>query len=274
MMPYGPNAPFHCRRFVYGYSLDGSDFPCYFLWPHRTQQGSFWLLEFQTRRHIDIYIYISLAPFLRPLGLQHFYDAFGLKAELSIRVAAMEAFHLQEGELSNDLIVSAEAAVARGWTDHVEQPIDQNAPEADLRNVATDVISVNDSEVDSASSAGDGSSDGNGDDTSSRSSESSGSEPPASEVSDQHSMLEHAYEATQDAFHVTKDGQLQDGIATLRLMEIFPPQWPLARLTLPLKSFVHRLGQLIALIFCRARRLPVCLSGTQSSGLPPDQELR
>ena len=132
----------------------------------------FWPLESQTRRHIDI----SLAPFLRPLALQHFYDAFGLRAELSIRVAAMEAFHLQEGELSNDLRVSAEAAVARGWTDHVEQPIDQNAPEADLRNVPIDVISVNASEVDSASSAGDGS-DGK-DDTSSSSSESSGSEPP------------------------------------------------------------------------------------------------
>ena len=70
MMPYGPNAPLHCRRFVCSYSLDGSDFPCYFLWPHRTQQGNFWLLESQTRRYIDI----SLANFLRPLGqrLQHF----------------------------------------------------------------------------------------------------------------------------------------------------------------------------------------------------------
>ncbi len=138
MMPYGPNAPLHCRRFVCGYSLDGSDFPCYFLWPHRTQQGNFWLLESQTRRYIDI----SLANFLRPLGqrLQHFYDAFGLKAELSIRAAAMEVFHLQEGDLSNDLLVSSEAAVARGWTDHFEQPIDQNAPEADLRNVPIDVM--------------------------------------------------------------------------------------------------------------------------------------
>ena len=29
-------------------------------------------------------------------------------------------------------------------------------------------------------------------------------------------------------------------------MEIFPPQWPLAKLTLPLKSFVHRLDRLTA----------------------------
>ena len=35
-------------------------------------------------------------------------------------------------------------------------------------------------------------------------------------------------------------------MATLNLVEIFPPQWPLAKLTLPLKSFVHRLDRLIA----------------------------
>ena len=89
---------------------------------------------------------------------------------------------------------------------------------------------------------GDDSSDGNGGDPSSSSSESSGSEPPASEDT----MLEHAYEATQNAFHVTREGKLQGGMATLNLMEIFPPQWPLARLTLPLKSFVHRLDRLTA----------------------------
>ena len=32
--------------------------------------------------------------------------------------------------------------MARGWADHQEQPVDQNAPEADRRNVPDDVISV------------------------------------------------------------------------------------------------------------------------------------
>ena len=44
MMPVAGKTPLHCRRFVYGYSLDGSDFPCHFLWPHRTPGDSFWLL--------------------------------------------------------------------------------------------------------------------------------------------------------------------------------------------------------------------------------------
>ena len=163
MMPCEGKPPVHCRRFVYGYSLDGSDFPCYFVWPHRTQENNFWLLESQTHRHVDL----SLAGFLQPLGIRHFYDAFGLNAEVSIRTAALDAFQLQENDLSSDLLVSADAACARGWTDHKEQPVDQNAPEADLRNVPLDVISVSTSEVDSDSSLGNDSSYDSDSDTSS-----------------------------------------------------------------------------------------------------------
>ena len=55
-------------------------------------------------------------------------------------------------------MISSKAAVARGWAEHQEQPVDQNAPEADRRNVPDDVISVSASEVDSASSHRDDSS--------------------------------------------------------------------------------------------------------------------
>ena len=188
---------------------------------------------------------LNLAGFLQPLGLRHFYDAFGLKAEVSIRDSALRAFQLQDAELSSDLLVTATAAIARGWTDHDEQPVDQNAPETDLRNVPKDVISFSSSEVDSESSDEDDSSDDLSS-TSTSSDASSESEPPASEVSDQQSMLEHAYDQAYDAFHVLQDGTLQGGDATLNLMEIFPSHWPLAKLTLPLKFAVQRLDRLIA----------------------------
>ena len=45
------------------------------------------------------------------------------------------------------------AVAARGWDQ--EQPVDQNAPEADRRNVPDDVIGVSDGEVDQDSSQGD-----------------------------------------------------------------------------------------------------------------------
>ena len=57
---------------------------------------------------------IPLSGGLQPLGIRHFYDAFGLKVEVSIRAAALEAFQLQEGDLSRDLLVTADAARARG----------------------------------------------------------------------------------------------------------------------------------------------------------------
>ena len=63
--------------------------------------------------------------------------------------------------------------------------------------------------------------------------ESSDTEPPVSEVSDQHSMLEHAYSVARDAFKVTEDGTLEGEEASLNVMGIFPPNWPLAKMTLP-----------------------------------------
>ena len=135
---------------MYGYSLDGSDFPCYLLWPLRTRTGSFCLLESQTRRYVDL----EQAGFLCPLGLRHFYDGFSLRAEVSIRSSALAAFQLQEEDVSADLVLSREAVVAKGWAGHQEQPVDQTAPEADRRNVPDDVISVSDSEVDHDSSNG------------------------------------------------------------------------------------------------------------------------
>ena len=98
LSPEPGKTPLHGRRFVYGYSLNGSDFPCYLLWPIRTLTASFCLLESQTRRYVDI----EHAGFLHPLGLRHFCDGFSLRAEVSIRSSALVAFQFQEEEVSPD----------------------------------------------------------------------------------------------------------------------------------------------------------------------------
>ncbi len=67
--------------------------------------------------------------------------------------------------------------------------------------------------------------------------DSSDTEPPVSEGSDHHSMLEHAYSAARDVLHVRN---------SLNVMGIFPPHWPLAKMTLPLKFGVQRLDRLVA----------------------------
>ena len=140
------------------------------------------------------------------------------------------AFDLHEDELSTDLIVSQAAVVDRGWIDHQEQPVDQNVPEADRRNVPED-ISVSDGEVDRESTIGGCSSQASCS-TTSNDEDSDTSEPARSEVSVQDSMMEHAYHSLQNAFSV-QDGQLVGGDGTLNQLELLPFHWPLAKLTLP-----------------------------------------
>ena len=42
--PDGPSPPLRCRRFACGYALDGSECPCYLVWPQRDGQ-SYTLLD-------------------------------------------------------------------------------------------------------------------------------------------------------------------------------------------------------------------------------------
>ena len=59
-------------------------------------------------------------------------------------------------------------------------------------------------------------------------------------------MLEHAYRAVKNVLRVTNDGELIGAELSLNVLESFPPHWPLAKLTLPLKFGVNRLDRLVA----------------------------
>ena len=104
-------------------------------------------------------------------------------------------------------------------------------------------ISVSDSEVDRESTIGGRSSQASCSTTSSDDA-SDTSEPAMSEVSVQHSMLEHAYQSIQNAFSAN-NGQLVGGDGTLNQLELLPFHWPLAELALPLKFGVNRLDGLV-----------------------------
>ena len=106
-----------------------------------------------------------------------------------------------------------------------------------LRRPSQCPCSVRSSEEDNASSRGNRSGYESYSDISS-SDESTDAEPAASELSDQHDMLEHAYEVASDAFHVCPDGTLVGGAATLHAIETFPSHWPFAKMTLPQHFFV------------------------------------
>ena len=93
------------------------------------------------------------------------------------------------------------------------------------------MISVSDSEVDHDSSQGDESSCASGSSTSSGE-DSSDSESAMSEVSNQYSMLDHAYQSVRDAFHITVEGRLIGGDSSLNQLESLPSHWQLAKLSL------------------------------------------
>ena len=78
-----------CRRFIYGYTLDHSEFPCYLLWPCR-DQGEYWLVDTMT----DDYLLLSTKTYFRPLELHHFYDAFSLDGRSNLRKDALAQFQL------------------------------------------------------------------------------------------------------------------------------------------------------------------------------------
>ena len=81
------------------------------------------------------------------------------------------------------------AARRKGWPVHEEQPIDLVAPEADVRNVPEDVISVRGSEVDDASTVTSSNQDDTGSSSDSSDDSSTTDEPAPSVASEDHNML-------------------------------------------------------------------------------------
>ena len=91
--PDGPEPPLRCRRFAYGYALDGFECPSYLVWPQRDGQFtcSFGHLH---KRHAS-----SESRVFSPLGVEHFYDSFALESQISVRQEALRLFGLQDATL-------------------------------------------------------------------------------------------------------------------------------------------------------------------------------
>ena len=88
-------------RFVYGYGADGSDLPCYLMWPLRDNESRLWLVDPITGRFFDP----ETAAYMGPIGLEHFFDAFSLTCKRDVREAAAEALDIPLQEIQSDLVV-------------------------------------------------------------------------------------------------------------------------------------------------------------------------
>ena len=59
-------------RYVFGYAMDGTDLPCYILWPARTEDHSFWCLDAWK----GDWVQLDKCGFIAAVGIEHFFDAF------------------------------------------------------------------------------------------------------------------------------------------------------------------------------------------------------
>ena len=83
------------RRYVFGYSLDDSDKPAFLLWPEKTGNNGFWLLDVARNQYHNL----CQATSIRNLGLEHFYAAFGLGCSRNLRTSSARAFGISENNI-------------------------------------------------------------------------------------------------------------------------------------------------------------------------------
>ena len=216
MKPPSNGVPLRCRRFVYGYALDHSEYPCYLVWPCRTDRV-YHLLDTNTKDQLER----NADSFFRPLGLQHFYASFALDSRVSLRDDALEKFQLAPEDLTTDLRVSAKAAARKRWGNHFEQPTDQVGLEVDRNRVPADVITLGAGEVDQDSSDTDTTTtDSCSTEESSESdttTENNGRSPPADDM-EQYELMTTAFAQVKEQCQVVEEC-LVGGLDSLQALE-------------------------------------------------------
>ena len=239
--PEGPAPPLRCRRFAYGYALDGSECPCYLVWPQRDGQ-SYTLLDTSTADTL-----VLDQSFFRPLGMQHFYDSFALTSQICVRRDALTLFGLTEDELLPDLHITRVGVLRIGLGAHQEHRVNHEARAADRTKVPAEVIQLAahevDPEPDKAESAV-GTSDSEGSESASDSEQ---NDPPSSLASDaeQYELMQASYVAVGRDFQDQED-LIGSEYSKLQRLELVPERWPLARLSFSLQKCVDHLDRVLA----------------------------
>ena len=234
-----------CRRFAYGYALDGSEFPCYLVWTQRDEQ-SYVLLDTATADTLVL----DDESFFRPLGMQHFYDSFALHSQICVRRDALELFGLHDDELLPDLHITRAGVLRAELRAHQEHAVDQDAHTADKNKVPAAVLQVAPHEVATDSDKDESITATTDSEDNVSTSESEQNDLPSSLASDseQYERTQAAYSAVgrDYKFGSNKEAFIGSEYHKLQRLEGVPQRWPLARLSIPLQKSVDHLDHVLA----------------------------
>ena len=83
--------------------MDNSDRPSYLLWPIRGGNGQFLLVDPWSGNYFDL----EAAKFVKPIGIEHFFDAFSLEKKRPLKIDAASALNIQVNDVSDSLMVKS-----------------------------------------------------------------------------------------------------------------------------------------------------------------------
>ena len=97
-IPWKQDQETYQLRYVFGYAMDGTDLPCYILWPIRTDDDSFWCIDAWK----GDWVQLNKCGFLAPVGIEHFFDAFCFDPQRPWRPAASQALGIPSCHIAED----------------------------------------------------------------------------------------------------------------------------------------------------------------------------
>ena len=144
-IPWKQNQEAYQLRYVFGYAMDGSDLPCYILWPSRTAEQSFWCIDAWK----GDWVRLDKCSYMAPLGIEHFFDAFCFEPQRPWRAAACQALDIPSCHGSNDTYLEQGQESKFSLTPR-RIPVERKAPAAKREN-SQDMVAKEESVSDAES---------------------------------------------------------------------------------------------------------------------------
>ena len=244
---YKQDQPDYQLRYVFGYAMDGTDLPCYILWPVRTNAHSFWCLDAWKGDWVNL----DRCDFLASVGIEHFFDAFSLNPSRPWRTAAGRALGLQADHIADDNSIDPSMRSKFTLTERCIPKERKATPDKSGDEEPKHTGEESGSGEESGWSWSDSSS-----------TDSDGSMSDASSVVSDQDRFDTAYAAFRDLSEglyridtqqysrgVTSDDVpgilLQNGPEKLQDLVHLPRNWPLARLSIPLAGLSKQVDRLL-----------------------------